>query len=236
MRCAIVGLVRGWSDKLMRRCQMLHDNYNKDRNRDQIIFCEGNFTTRQRQVMRNHWPTIKFRRVAFSSPEGYKNMCRFYSMEMAPILCEMGYDYYWRMDDDSFLHSTQHCPFQYVHNNGLVYGYLHSKLDAHKETARTLPPFVKKWCEDKNIKPRWGEINHQNFYNNFHVSRVSFWMREDVRMFLHAIDQDGGIYRHRWGDHVIQALALKIFAEENQVAKIPGVHYEHGSHNKWIKT
>ena len=48
-------------------------------------------------------------------------------------------------------------------------------------------------------------------------------MRKDVRKFLKYIEDAGGIYKHRWGDHIIQTLALKLFARRDEVQRVPGI-------------
>eukprot|EP00966_Prymnesium_polylepis_P044072 1021606-Prymnesium_polylepis.2 len=42
-----------------------------------------------------------------------------------------------------------------------------------------------------------------------------------VQRFLHAIDESGGIYAHRWGDAPIQTIAIQLFASVSSVARLP---------------
>lgn len=251
MRNAIVGLVRGYEDfdgykSLIRRNELLHSNFNKRFNYDVIIFHEGDIKKEHQNRIKEFTPNIKFIDVsdrAFKVSQnidyskeglGYKHMCRFYAVQIYDYLKE--YDYYMRLDDDSYIMSEiGYDIFKFMYNNN-IYGYRFSKLDGHAETIRTLPKATLRYVKVNNINIKCSikEINHQNFYNNFHISRLDFWRREDVRFFLKYIDQQGGIYRHRWGDSTIQALAVKMFAEPDQIYQFNDFDYYHASHEKII--
>jgi len=245
---AIVGLVRGHANPkayhmLRRRNRLLMENYYKhNKDADVIIFHEGNIKKEHQEELKKDIP-IKFHNVgnlfkaqgSNKTNLGYKHMCRFYAMQMAPILDKWGYEKYWRLDDDSFiLKKIEYNVFKFMENNQTVYGYIHTKIPVApqaKLTERTLLPLVKKHMKEEDIKTKWGKINGRNHYSNFHISQVKFWMKPEVRKFLDCIDKGQGIYAHRWGDHIIQTLTLKLFATEKQMKRMPWIHYNHGSHN-----
>jgi hypothetical protein len=54
------------------------------------------------------------------------------------------------------------------------------------------------------------------YYNNFFVTKTSFWEREDVRTIIDKIDKNGSIFYFRWGDAPLQTLIVKLFAKENE--------------------
>jgi hypothetical protein len=55
------------------------------------------------------------------------------------------------------------------------------------------------------------------FYNNFFITKSSFWQREDVQEAIKKIDKNGSIYYFRWGDAPLHTLLVKIFAEPHEV-------------------
>lgn len=156
------------------------------------------------------------------SKEPYRNMCAFYSWHVWKYL--KAYDMALRLDDDSLV-TTKVNPFKCVRDSGGVYGYVRRKVDNHKATLRTLPNIVRK---HHSIPSDLFCV--QNFYNNFCVTKVNFWFRPEVQAFLSMIREEGGVYKHRWGDSNIQAIAVKLFLSDEKIIEIK-CGYIHGSHN-----
>ena len=48
------------------------------------------------------------------------------------------------------------------------------------------------------------------FYNNFFITKVSFWRSAPVKRFLESVDQSGFIYTRRWNDILWQTSAVQI--------------------------
>lgn len=44
------------------------------------------------------------------------------------------------------------------------------------------------------------------YYNNFHITQPRFWLQDDVKATLDAIDRHGGVFYYRWGDAPLQTL------------------------------
>jgi hypothetical protein len=57
------------------------------------------------------------------------------------------------------------------------------------------------------------------FYNNFFITKTSFWQRPDVRELLEEIDQNGSIYYFRWGDAPIHTLIVQLMATPEEVSR-----------------
>lgn len=57
------------------------------------------------------------------------------------------------------------------------------------------------------------------YYNNWFITRTSFWQREDVQDMLKKIDENGSIFYCRWGDAPIQSAIVMLFAEPAQVSR-----------------
>ncbi len=162
---------------------------------------------------------------------GYKYMCKFFSIDMYEYLRE--FDYYLRLDSDSYITRLKYDIFQWALDNNVGYGYAARKLEAHKETRDTLPSFTQKYLDRCDIQPR-AMIEPLtlcfNFYNNFHIGRVAFWLRAEVKHYLQAILDSNGIAKHRWGDSTIQAYAVRMFMHPDEIQLVPDFAYIHGSH------
>tara|TARA_B100001057_G_C22863703_1_gene955623 strand:- start:3447 stop:4970 length:1524 start_codon:yes stop_codon:yes gene_type:complete len=158
---------------------------------------------------------------------GYKGMCLFYSSEFVHYLSE--YDYAIRLDGDSVVASELYID-EFIESNK-IYGYVRDKQDSHRETCETLPVAIKSYVNDNNIKINCKEsdINCWNFYNNFNISRLSFWNTQNFKNFMQFIHDQDGIEKHRWGDSTIQANAVKMFCKPNEIFKFDFA-YEHRSH------
>jgi hypothetical protein len=169
---------------------------------------------------------------------GYKYMCKFFAMDIYQHLKE--YDYYLRCDTDCKIKSLAYDLFEYVPKNQIEYGYALRKLEAHKPTKETLPVFTENYMKKCAITP--SALMDQplstcfNFYNNFHIGKVSFFLRDDVQHYLHAVNETGRILSDRWGDSTIQAYAVRLFMDPSRIQYIPEFSYVHGSHNGFIST
>jgi Glycolipid 2-alpha-mannosyltransferase len=54
------------------------------------------------------------------------------------------------------------------------------------------------------------------FYGNIGIGRVSLFTSPQYNQFAQAIDEDGGILRHRWDDQHVYALAIALFSNYNR--------------------
>jgi hypothetical protein len=48
-------------------------------------------------------------------------------------------------------------------------------------------------------------------YNNFEVSHVSIWKTRLYQSFIQAVDENGGIYTHRWGDAPLHTIGTPLY-------------------------
>jgi alpha 1,2-mannosyltransferase len=128
---------------LVRSLDLLYENYNDRFGHQIIIFHEGDFSSRDQAEIAAGRSEIRFEAIRFDVPDflrtedvpevwrgfhqfgmGHRHMCRFYSLELFDILDSMGIDWYFRMDDDSFLHSPiRYDLFEFMERNGHEYGY-----------------------------------------------------------------------------------------------------------------
>ena len=250
-RWAIVALAKPGKTEIMDRNQKLADKlrpYASKHNITVIMFSEKKFP----KVAMDSWRTT-FEGVAnvvlidtssrgFSGPEkfGYKYMCKFFSLDIYDYL-QNSFDYYMRCDTDCFVETMNYDILQWAEDNNVGYGYAMRKLEAHKPTVTTLPAWSAAYMKQCSIEPSAVmDVPFStcfNFYNNWHIGRVSFFNRPDVRHYLEAVNASGHIMSHRWGDSTIQAYAVRMFMNPTEIKQVPDFKYRHGSHgNKLVST
>lgn len=57
------------------------------------------------------------------------------------------------------------------------------------------------------------------YYNNFFITKTSFWARDDVQKTIDAADKDGGIFYYRWGDAPLQSLIVMLHAKPEEIKR-----------------
>ena len=57
------------------------------------------------------------------------------------------------------------------------------------------------------------------YYNNFFITKTSFWERPDVLAMIDKIDKNGSIFYFRWGDAPLQTMLVKLFAKDEEVSQ-----------------
>lgn len=167
---------------------------------------------------------------------GYKYMCKFFALDVYEYL--RGYDFYVRCDTDCYIKQLNYDVFNWVVRNNVEYGYGLRKMEAHGPTKSTLPLWVQKYVNKCSLRPKslMGQSLSVcfNFYNNFHIGSVHFFLRSDVQHFLKNVNNSGHILSDRWGDSTIQAYAVRLFMDSNNIKLLPNFSYVHGSHSDRI--
>src|ERR1039458_3678496 len=111
---------------LEKSLDLLFKNYNDKFKHDVLIFHEGDFKEKDQNEIARGRKEIEFKEIHFEVPSflrveeipkiwtdgygsnfgmGHRHMIRFYAVRLFDILNELGYDWFFRMDDDSLLHS-----------------------------------------------------------------------------------------------------------------------------------
>jgi hypothetical protein len=169
---------------------------------------------------------------------GYEYMCKFFGLDIYDYL--RTYDYYLRCDSDCVIKELNYDIFEWAETKHLGYGYAARKLEAHKGTRQTLPKWTDKYVSRCNIQPSALMDDPLslcfNFYNNFHIGRVSFFNSPEVRHYLEAVNASGHTLQSRWGDSTVQAYTVRLFMDPRQILYIPDFTYVHGSHNNRMIT
>ena len=164
---------------------------------------------------------------------GYKYMCKFYSLDVYNLLKD--YDYYMRCDSDCFIEQLEYDMLQWFENHDGGYGFASRKIEAHNVTVKTMPPWIENYMSSCSITPA-SLMGYSidvcfNFYNNWHIAKVSFFNRPDVQHFLKSVNSSGNFVNLRWGDSTVQAYAVRLFMDTDQILQVPNFTYLHGSHN-----
>eukprot|EP01067_Filipodium_phascolosomae_P003731 Filipodium_phascolosomae@DN2664_c0_g1_i1.p1 len=164
-------------------------------------------------------------------PIGYRHMCRFQAKLVyeQPIIKEL--DYYWRLDDDSLLREhVTYDVFKFMQGHDYVYGYRVVLPDNPLCIAglrQAALEFATNHKDKVNMTAltAWPEGNV--YYNNFEISKVSFWLQENYREFIDFIDRKGGIYYTRWGDAPIKSTAIAMLLPSEKIYYFKDICYKH---------
>jgi len=57
------------------------------------------------------------------------------------------------------------------------------------------------------------------YYNNFFITKTSFWQKPEVQKLIEAIDQTGSIFYYRWGDAPLQSAIVLLHSDPTQVKR-----------------
>ena len=138
-------------------------------------------------------------------------------------------DYAWRLDDDSRIRGPVPMDlFQFMRDNNVDYGY-NKILGDSARCVYNLWETVTTYIRMKNITTQYFNTWKENmvYYNNFELSKVSFWFSAEYQDYIEYILQAGGIYKYRWGDAPIKTLALTLFMQKNKTYDFKDIPYDH---------
>lgn len=57
------------------------------------------------------------------------------------------------------------------------------------------------------------------YYNNFFITKTSFWRQEEIIKTLNEIDKNGSIFYFRWGDAPLQTIITMLHSEPEKISK-----------------
>ena len=167
--------------------------------------------------------------------KSYHNMCRFWAglVFSNPKVAE--YEWYMRLDCDSFITEPfGRDPFEEVENAGAIYGYLtdgimHDSSPHSQDLNKTIKEY-----QDESKMVLHGTIDDVRegmlYYTNFEICKIAEFKTPGYAGMFDHIDKNGGIYRHRWGDHIIRYAGLHLFWPKEAVRELKGVSYTHQSY------
>ena len=166
---------------------------------------------------------------------GYRHMCRFFSgwLYDQPII--KNYEYYLRLDTDSFILSqVPYDIFEWMKQNQCEYGFIQQAVQQdNPKVVEGLWKTVENWLA-ANAKQTFKSISEipdgRMFYTNFELGKVSsFTVGSPYYEFYNFIDASAGIYTKRWGDAPIKFLGVNLFLTPEKIKAVSGFIYQHGA-------
>ena len=165
---------------------------------------------------------------------GYRHMCRFFSGNMYrhPVLQE--YDYYLRLDCDSFIKTKiPYDIFDWAVETGTYYGYIKPAIQLdHPQVCLGLWDNVKRWLEvgEHETYMNFKDIPERTmYYTNFELGLVNWFKTSKYYSFWTFLDSTGGVYTNRWGDAPIKYLGINMFMAPDRIKPVTGFTYQHGA-------
>jgi len=162
----------------------------------------------------------------------YNDMCRFYFSDLfeLPIIFD-NVKYLMRLDDDSIFLKPWSNIFDIMQSKNAVYFANTANPDSAHVTI-FLERFLQSYMKSRGISPKdakrfkhsfpveWWNSNNRTvyfYYNNFEITSLAFFRSPEVKNWTEAVMKSHGIFRYRWGDHVLRYVTLTVFAEKDQV-------------------
>jgi Glycolipid 2-alpha-mannosyltransferase len=186
---------------------------------------------------------------AFFSDLNYECMKCNCTSDSGSLVHHRPYRYIWRMDDDSFLHSTiDYDMFDFMDKHGYVYGYRMCSYEMAKsqrawkvwmdrqQAAQSRQNSSSSSVQALAAATDWQpqrDLDHDmcGFYNNFMVARLDFFLSSPVQDFLRMVQRVGLIFRKLLGDLIIHSMVVYMFAEAGTVHRFLDFTYEHASYH-----
>eukprot|EP00754_Rhynchopus_humris_P042774 Rhum_TRINITY_DN2749_c0_g1::Rhum_TRINITY_DN2749_c0_g1_i1::g.8186::m.8186 len=175
---------------------------------------------------------------------GYRMMCRFFSGVFATYSFLRRYEFYWRLDTDSYIRDPVLAdPLRHMVQTGCSYGHMsshRSHRDAETVTRR-LYETVLEWAEDNNVPEynltrlaagvcnKRGQYARPMYYNNFEIGSVALLTSEAYTSFFQYLDFTDGFMKYRWGDAPVRTIAVHLMLEPSEICEFEKLlPYKHG--------
>jgi hypothetical protein len=232
-------------DNCIKSLRLLDANYLRDFPAPVILFHEAGLTEAMKNKLVScltQFPT--FVELTFNVPThityvtnvwrvGYMHMCRFFAFEIfkQPILKE--FEYYCRLDTDSYVMSkVKEDIFKAAKFHNLHYGFIDDSIVDQPEFTVDLWPTAERYInarpELKIYAKLYRDIPERRlYYNNFELCYLPWFRQEPWTGYADFIDKAGGIYAYRWGDHIIRYIGVRSFMPPQHIQRITSVHYKH---------
>ncbi|ORC85815.1 alpha-1,2-mannosyltransferase [Trypanosoma theileri] len=159
---------------------------------------------------------------------GYRIMCRFWAGLVWQLPSLDAYDYYWRLDDDSFLTTYVPCDvFQVMQLHQCSYGYMYIKKDPPSVTKDLWTTF-QRWAYSTLTQEEISVITDKfvtgnetlgkkkfrafMYYNNFEIGTIALKRHLLYTSMFRFLDEEEprGIMQYRWGDAPIHTLGVEV--------------------------
>lgn len=242
----IVYLIRGDENSitsLERSLSLLKDNFLPWSPADILVFHEANMCPEQ-IIGRTAGLTVKTALVDFSSippgtetlspaQRGYRHMCHFFAIEIFSRQELNGYDYYMRLDDDSYIMSPlRFNVFERMQAEQIHYAYRVVLRDKAR-VCFGISDVIKSHFTTNNSKAKiFCPPPYKIFYNNFEICDLAWFRTPPWQEYFAAIERANGIWKYRWGDAPIRYYGIMNLLPREQLWCIKEMHYRHQS--EWL--
>lgn len=155
-------------------------------------------------------------------PLGYRSMCRLWSGRLQNMAFLDKYDYYMRLDDDSFfVDKLTYDPFQMMNIESLDY-LLNRRSDDAWGVAQLKKTIAKHGVySGSTMSP----------YTNFHVARLSIFRTDAFKRLWIDLDADRIFMKHRVGDALLHSALLELYVRNESIKTDPMLPYAHNSND-----
>ncbi|CAF1524368.1 unnamed protein product [Adineta ricciae] len=158
----------------------------------------------------------------------YHHMCRFWFKLIFDIPLINKYEFVMRLDSDSKLVGVWFNVFDFMRNQSAVNFANIEQADTEGilPGLMKLKTFTYEYINKTGIVPKnpvrlaraFDIPFHIRLHNtNFDISKTEFFKSKPVTHWINAVDETYGIFRYRWGDHVLKYLTTAIFATPSEV-------------------
>lgn len=157
---------------------------------------------------------------------GYRHMCNFFAGDIFLNQSLQKYNYYLRLDTDSFLlRKIDRDLFIEMKVCGAVYGYIEEAIQY--DNPKVIDGM---W---QCLREHYPEIETipqgKMYYNNFEICDLDFFRSKPYQDFYNLIKASGGIYIKRWGDAPIRYVGVNLLKGNKKCLQIKNITYQHGA-------
>ena len=167
---------------------------------------------------------------------GYRHMCRFMAGDIFRNEELLKYDWYMRLDTDSFiLEKIGFDPFLKMYNENFFYCF-NNIQDDNPLVVEGLYEESKLYMESKKVEQK-NEVAHPKmYYTNFEICRIDWFIKNGYLEYFDHLDRTGGIYTKRWGDAPIRYIGVNYLMDRRNILDASSlIKYRHGCFREFEK-
>ena len=163
---------------------------------------------------------------------GYRHMCHWFADDIFHHPVMQAHKYYIRLDTDSkLLAPIEYDLFAAAETKGWTYGYI-TEFNDQPSVADGLWPCVRKYLDAHPelvpLRTLYKDIpEYRCYYTNFELCCMDWFRSEPWTSYFKAVDEAGGIYSVRWGDHIIRYIGVRLFVPDVQIHHFRDIKYFH---------
>ena len=161
--------------------------------------------------------------------KGYRHMCHFFANDIFMREELRGYDFYMRLDVDSYvLSKVRYNVFERMRREGRKYAYRMVMNERAKVVRGLLAAATAHFTANPAPGVQAPAVRKVRlYYTNFEICDLEWFRSDGWQRYFAAIDATGGIWRHRWGDAPIRWLGLQYLLRPDQTLCLRWMAYFH---------